>query len=247
MGIISGSANRAIVLLSGGIDSATTFAVAKEMGCEVHSLTFRYGQRHGVEIDAAEKVAQALGAVHHRIIDIDLRQIGHSALTSEIEVPKGRSLWEQGHSIPVTYVPARNTIFLSYALAWAEVLEAHRIFIGANARDYSGYPDCRPEYISAFEKMANLAVRITVEGGIKISIETPIIAMSKAEIIRLGARLGIDYSLTHSCYDPSPAGLACGSCDSCLIRRKGFIDAGIPDPTQYETLHSGTTDTIGRQ
>ena len=249
MGIISGSANRAIVLLSGGIDSATTFAVAKEMGCEVHSLTFRYGQRHSVEINAAEKVAGALGVVRHRIMDIDLRQIGHSALTDEIEVPKGRSLWEQGHGIPVTYVPARNTIFLSYALAWAEVLEAPRIFIGVNARDYSGYPDCRPEYISAFEKMANLAIRATVEGRLRISIETPIVAMSKAEIIRLGTRLGIDYSLTHSCYDPSPAGFACGSCDSCLIRKKGFVDAGVPDPTRYGSpslTFSDSTGTIGR-
>jgi 7-cyano-7-deazaguanine synthase len=224
---------KAIVLSSGGLDSTTAMAVAKEQGYEIFSLTFRYGQRHVREIEAAERVAKALGAKKHLVIDIDLAKIGGSALTDDIDVPKARTRQEMEEEIPVTYVPARNTIFLSYALAWAEVLGAADIFLGVNAVDYSGYPDCRPEYVQAFEHMANVATRASVEGKINIRIRSPLMDMSKAEIIRKGIALGVDYALTHSCYDPSPEGKACGQCDSCLLRKKGFMEAGIPDPMRY--------------
>ena len=224
---------KAVVLSSGGIDSTTVMAMAKHEGYEIYSLSFRYGQRHAVELESARRVAEALGAREHRVIDVDLSQIGSSALTDNIEVPKGRDEAEMGRGIPVTYVPARNTIFLSYGLACAEVLEASDIFIGVNAIDYSGYPDCRPEYIRAFEAMANLAIKAAVEGKMRINIRTPLINMTKAEIIRRGVELGVDYRLTHSCYDPSEDGRACGSCDSCLLRKKGFREAGIADPTVY--------------
>jgi 7-cyano-7-deazaguanine synthase len=224
---------RAVVLSSGGIDSTTAMAIAKSQGYEVYSLSFRYGQRHAIELEAAARVARTLGAKEHLVIDIDLAQIGGSALTDDLPVPKARSEREMKSGIPVTYVPARNTIFLSYALAWAEVIEASDIFIGVNAIDYSGYPDCRPEYIEAFERMANLATKAGVEGRTRISIHTPLVRMTKADIIRRGIELGIDYGMTHSCYDPSSDGLACGQCDSCLLRRKGFREAGLPDPTRY--------------
>ncbi len=213
---------KAVLLLSGGLDSATTLALAKEEGFEVYALSFRYGQRHAVELKAAVNVAKTLGAKQHKIADIDLRLFGGSALTDDISVPKDRSDDEISHGIPITYVPARNTIFLSFALAWAEVLGAYDIFIGVNALDYSGYPDCRPEFIEAFEKTANLATAYGVEAKQHIKIHTPIIAMSKAEIIREGLRLGVDYSTTISCYDPTPEGKPCGHCDSCALRRKGF-------------------------
>jgi 7-cyano-7-deazaguanine synthase len=226
---------KAIVLSSGGIDSTTAMAIARHEGYEIYSLTFDYGQRHRIEVDAARRVAGALGAKEHLVIHTELAKIGGSALTADIEVPKGRTGDEMRQSIPVTYVPARNTLFLSYALAWAEVLGASDIFIGVNAIDYSGYPDCRPEYIEAFERMANLATRAAVEGKTHLRIRTPLIDLTKAEIIKKGISLGVDYSLTHSCYDPSEDGAACGECDSCLMRRKGFRDAGVPDPTRYET------------
>jgi 7-cyano-7-deazaguanine synthase len=224
---------KAIVLSSGGLDSTTTMAIAQAEGFEIYSLSFRYGQRHTLEIQAAERVAKVFGVKEHLVIDIDLTRIGGSALTDNIEVPKGRGEKEMQREIPVTYVPARNTIFLSFALAWAEVLEASDIFIGVNAIDYSGYPDCRPEYIEAFARMANLATKAAVEGKTKLKIHTPLIKMTKAEIIRKGIELGIDYGLTHSCYDPSPNGLACDQCDSCILRKKGFQEAGIPDPIKY--------------
>jgi len=224
---------KAVVLSSGGVDSTTVMAIAKSEGYEIYSLSFRYGQRHAFELEAAKKVAEKLGVAKHLVIDIDLRKIGGSALTDEIEVPKNREEHEMRHEIPVTYVPARNTIFLSYALAWAEVVGASDIFIGVNAIDYSGYPDCRPEYIEAFERMANLATKAGVEGRLRVTIRTPLIQMSKADIIRKGVDLGVDYRLTHSCYDPSPEGKACGQCDSCLLRKKGFREAGTPDPTEY--------------
>ena len=224
---------KAVILSSGGIDSTTAMAMAKHEGYELYSLSFDYGQRHAVELEAAARTAAALGARQHLVIRIDLGKIGGSALTDEIAVPHGRSEEQLASGIPVTYVPARNTIFLSYALAWAEVLEAADIFIGVNAVDYSGYPDCRPEYIRAFEAMANLAIKAAVEGKLKISIRTPLIRMTKAEIIRTGTELGVDYRLTHSCYDPDAQGRACGDCDSCLLRKKGFREAGIPDPTMY--------------
>jgi 7-cyano-7-deazaguanine synthase len=226
---------KAIVLSSGGIDSTTAMAIARHEGYEIYSLTFDYGQRHRIEVDAARRVAGALGAKEHLVIHTELGKIGGSALTADIEVPKGRTGGEMRQSIPVTYVPARNTLFLSYALAWAEVLGASDIFIGVNAIDYSGYPDCRPEYIEAFERMANLATRAAVEGKTHLRIRTPLIDLTKAEIIKKGISLGVDYSLTHSCYDPSEDGAACGECDSCLMRRKGFRDAGFADPTRYET------------
>jgi 7-cyano-7-deazaguanine synthase len=226
---------KAIVLSSGGIDSTTAMAIARHEGYEIYSLTFDYGQRHRIEVDAARRVAGALGAKEHLVIHTELGKIGGSALTADIEVPKGRTGDEMRQSIPVTYVPARNTLFLSYALAWAEVLGASDIFIGVNAIDYSGYPDCRPEYIEAFERMANLATRAAVEGKTHLRIRTPLIDLTKAEIIKKGISLGVDYSLTHSCYDPSEDGAACGECDSCLMRRKGFNDAGFADPTRYET------------
>ena len=224
---------KAVILSSGGIDSTTAMAMAKREGYDLYSLSFDYGQRHAVELEAAARTAAALGARQHLVIRIDLGKIGGSALTDEIAVPHGRSEEQLASGIPVTYVPARNTIFLSYALAWAEVLEAADIFIGVNAVDYSGYPDCRPEYIRAFEAMANLAIKAAVEGRLKISIRTPLIRMTKAEIIRTGTELGVDYRLTHSCYDPDARGRACGDCDSCLLRKKGFREAGISDPTVY--------------
>ncbi len=224
---------KAVILTSGGIDSTTAMAVAKREGYELHCLSFDYGQRHAVELDASRKMAGALGARQHLVVRIDLGKIGGSALTADIAVPHGRKEEQLASGIPVTYVPARNTIFLSYALAWAEVLEAADIFIGVNAVDYSGYPDCRPEYILAFEAMANLAIKAAVEGKMKIAIRTPLIKMTKAEIIRTGTELGVDYRLTHSCYDPDPQGRACGDCDSCLLRKKGFREAGIEDPTVY--------------
>jgi 7-cyano-7-deazaguanine synthase len=224
------SRNKAVVLLSGGLDSATVLAIARREGFECYALSFRYGQRHASELEAAKRVAAALGAQEHRIAEIDLRAFGGSALTSEIAVPKGRALEEMAHGIPITYVPARNTIFLSFALAWAEVLGASDIFIGVNALDYSGYPDCRPEFIEAFEKMANLATKAGVEGLQKLRVHTPLIAMTKSEIIRRGIALGVDYGLTSSCYDPGPQGQPCAECDSCLLRSKGFRECGIDDP-----------------
>lgn len=224
---------RAVVLSSGGLDSTTAMAVARLECYEVYSLSFRYGQRHTVELEAAKRVAKALGAEQHLVIDIDLAKIGGSALTDDIPVPKSRTEQDMQKEIPATYVPARNTIFLSYALAWAEVIRASDIFIGVSAVDYSGYPDCRPEYIEAFEHMANLATKAGVEGKTQVSIRAPLIHMSKAEIIQKGIELGVDYSITHSCYDPSPEGKACGQCDSCVLRKKGFTKAGVPDPTPY--------------
>jgi len=224
---------RAVVLLSGGVDSTTTLAVARERGFETYALTFRYGQRHALEVEAARRVAQTLGAARHEIVGVDLRAIGGSALTADIAVPKDRSDAEIGTGIPVTYVPARNTIFLSFALAWAEVLGANDIFIGVNALDYSGYPDCRPEYIGAYERMANLATKAGVEGHQKLTIHTPLVHLTKAEIIAEGAKLGVDFALTLSCYDPTPDGAACGRCDACVLRRRGFAEAGVADPTRY--------------
>ena len=228
-----GEKKKAVVLSSGGIDSTTAMAIAKQEGFEIYSLSFHYGQRHSVELEAALKVAKVLDAEKHLVIRIDLTKIGGSALTDDMEVPRGRSEKEMAAEIPVTYVPARNTIFLSYGLAWAEVLRASGIFIGVNAIDYSGYPDCRPEYIEAFQRLANLATKAAVEGKMIIEIHTPLIKMTKAEIIRKGIELGVDYSKTHSCYDPSADGKACGRCDSCLLRKQGFREAGFPDPTNY--------------
>jgi 7-cyano-7-deazaguanine synthase len=230
---MSSAERRAVVLLSGGLDSATALAMAKAEGFQPYALSFRYGQRHEVELDAAKRVATSLGAVRHEIAQIDLRMFGNSALTADIAVPKNRSDSEISHGIPVTYVPARNTIFLSFALAWAEVLGASDVFIGVNALDYSGYPDCRPEYIEAYERMANLATKAGVEGHQRLKIHTPLIALSKAQIIRSGLSLGVDYGLTLSCYDPSPLGEACGQCDSCHLRLKGFREAGAKDPARY--------------
>lgn len=224
----------AIVLLSGGLDSATTLAIAREQGFTAHALSFSYGQRHAVELRAAEAVADTLGAAQHKVMEIDLRQFGGSALTADIEVPKGRSEDEMAGAVPITYVPARNTIFLSHALAWAEVLGANDIFIGVNAVDYSGYPDCRPEYIAAFQAMANLALKSATEGGQPLTIHAPLIELTKAEIIAQGVALGVDYGQTISCYDPAEDGSACGACDSCTLRRSGFEAAGIPDPTLYQ-------------
>ncbi len=223
----------AVVLLSGGLDSATVAAIAISKGFRVNALSFSYGQRHSWELEAARRIAQSFGITNHRVANIDLRAFGGSALTDDIAVPKGRSTVEMGHGIPITYVPARNTIFLSYALAWAEVLEANDLFIGVNALDYSGYPDCRPEYISAFEAMANLATKAAVEGRQRLTIHTPLIDLTKAQIIRRGIELGVDYSLTSSCYDPAPDGRPCGQCDSCLLRQKGFREAGMTDPLPY--------------
>jgi 7-cyano-7-deazaguanine synthase len=227
-------APRAVVLVSGGIDSAVCLAIAGAEGYRPHALSFDYGQRHRAELAAAKRVATALGAVEHLVLPVPLDSIGGSALTAaSIAVPKDVPFEEMQGRIPATYVPARNTVFLSLALAWAEVLLAADIFIGVNALDYSGYPDCRPEYIEAFERMANLATRETVEGRIRIKIHTPLIALTKAQIIRRGAALGVDFADTHSCYDPDGLGRACGRCDSCLLRAKGFREAGIPDPTEY--------------
>jgi 7-cyano-7-deazaguanine synthase len=223
----------AVLLLSGGLDSTTLLAHARRDGHDVYAMSFRYGQRHAHEIDAATAIARRYGARDHIIVDIDLRTFGGSALTSDLAVPKDRDAGAMAHGIPVTYVPARNTIFLSYALAYAEVLSARDIFIGVNAVDYSGYPDCRPEYIAAFQRMANLATRGGVEGTNPITIHTPLIMLTKAEIIRLGFSLGVDYSMTTSCYDPAADGRACGRCDACALRRKGFVEAGVSDPTVY--------------
>jgi len=223
---------RAVVLLSGGIDSTTTLAIAIAGGYEAYALSFDYGQRHQIEMEAARRIANSLGAKAHRVAKIDLRIFGGSALTDDIDVPKSRSETEIAHGIPVTYVPARNTIFLACALAWAEVVSAHDIFLGVNAIDYSGYPDCRPEFIEAFETLANLGTKTGVEGR-RFQIRTPLIKLSKAEIICKAIELRVDLSLTHSCYDPSPEGVACGECDSCLLRLKGFREAGIKDPIYY--------------
>jgi len=223
---------RAVVLLSGGIDSTTTLAIAIVQGYEVYALSFDYGQRHQIETKAAQRVANSLGVKEHRIAKIDLRVFGGSALTDDVAVPKQRSETEIAHKIPLTYVPARNTIFLAYALAWAEIIPASDIFIGVNAIDYSGYPDCRPEFIGAFENLANVGTKAGVEGR-RIQIHTPLIKLSKADIIRKAVELGVDLSLTHSCYDPTPEGLACSECDSCLLRHKGFREAGIGDPIPY--------------
>ena len=228
----------AVVLLSGGLDSTTVLAIARSEGFAVHALSFRYGQRHALEIAAAKRIARDAGVVKHHVVDIDLRVFGGSALTADIEVPKDRDLGSESAAaaqIPVTYVPARNTIFLSYALALAEVVESSTIFIGVNALDYSGYPDCRPEYIEAFESLANLATRAGVEGRTKVTIRAPLIALSKAAIITLGKSLGVDYSQTTSCYDPTAAGEACGRCDACQLRLKGFSEAGFEDPIAYAT------------
>jgi 7-cyano-7-deazaguanine synthase len=225
---------RAVVLLSGGLDSATTAAIARRDGFELYALSVDYGQRHRFELQAARRVGESLRVKRHVTLTIDLAQFGASALTAEISVPKGRSADEMQQGIPVTYVPARNTVFLSLALAYAEVLEAADIFIGVNAIDYSGYPDCRPEYIAAYERLANLATKAGVEGRLQFKIHTPLIQLSKAEIIQLGTQLGVDYSLTHSCYDPDATGTSCGRCDACLLRLAGFAAAGLKDPLAYQ-------------
>jgi 7-cyano-7-deazaguanine synthase len=231
---------RAIVLLSGGLDSATVLAIAKAEGYDVMALSFRYGQRHAVELKAARAVASAAGVARHLEVELDLRAMGGSALTADIPVPRKRSLEERSGEIPVTYVPARNTIFLAYALGFAEVEQAPDLFLGVNALDYSGYPDCRAEYIAVFERLANLATKAGVEGTAKFRIHTPLIELSKREIIARGLALGVDYSLTHSCYDPSPNGEACGECDSCQLRLKGFRENGIEDPAPYVGTKAGT-------
>jgi 7-cyano-7-deazaguanine synthase len=227
---------KAVILLSGGLDSSTALAVARSEDYALYAMSFRYGQRHSLELESARRIAATIGVEKHLIVDFDLRAIGGSALTDQLDVPKQRAVDEIASGIPVTYVPARNTIFLSFALAWAEVLGADDIFIGVNALDYSGYPDCRPEYIEAFERMAKLATKAGVEGNLRLKIHTPLIAMTKAEIIKTGIQLGVDYSLTYSCYDPSADGLACGLCDSCLLRLKGFVEAGERDPLSYAAL-----------
>jgi 7-cyano-7-deazaguanine synthase len=222
---------RAVALASGGLDSSTAIAIAKKQGFDIHALSFDYGQRHRCELNAARRVMQSLGVTKHVIATIDLRAFGGSALTADIAVPKGRDTGSG--EIPVTYVPARNTIFLSFALGWCEVLQAEDIFIGVNAIDYSGYPDCRPEFLDAFERLAGLATKAGVEGVARYSIHAPLLRMTKAQIILAGVEAGVDFSLTHSCYDPSVDGLACGACDSCILRRRGFEEAGVPDPTRY--------------
>jgi 7-cyano-7-deazaguanine synthase len=223
----------AVLLLSGGLDSTTLLALATKEGYAVNALTFRYGQRHGLEIERARAVAAKYGVARHVVADIDLRLFGGSALTSDLAVPKDRTAGELSRGIPVTYVPARNTIFLSFALAWSEVLGAEEIFIGVNALDYSGYPDCRPEFIRAFESMAQLATKAGVEGAGRIAVRTPLMAMTKGEIVALGLSLGVDYSMTTSCYDPAADGTACGHCDACQLRLKGFLEAGVKDPVRY--------------
>ncbi len=230
---MTAGSQKAVVLVSGGLDSATALAIAAEEGFEAGAMTFRYGQRHGVELEAAKRVIAAAGVTNHVEIEIDLRRIGGSALTDDIEVPKARDIDQMSEGIPVTYVPARNTVFLSFALAWAEVLEADHIFIGVNSLDYSGYPDCRPEYVAAYEAMANLATKRGVEGK-RLTIHTPLIDLTKAEIITKGIALGVDYGLTRSCYDPTPEGEACGECDSCHLRLKGFAENGLVDPAPYQ-------------
>jgi 7-cyano-7-deazaguanine synthase len=227
---------RAVVLLSGGLDSSTVLAIAKEESYETYALSFDYGQHHHVELQAAEKVARQLEAKQHVVAKIDLRMFGGSALTSDVPVPKGRSIAEMGRDIPITYVPARNTVFLSFALAWAEVLQTGNIFIGVNALDYSGYPDCRPEFIAAFETMANLATKTGVERTTICKIHTPLIALTKSAIIKRGLELGVDYSITSSCYDPSESREGCGQCDSCLLRLRGFAALGVSDPLRYRTI-----------
>lgn len=221
---------RAVVLLSGGLDSATVLAIAKSEGFELYAMSFRYGQRHVVELESAARVAAQMGVHKHVIVDVDLRQFGGSALTADIEVPKGREIESMSAGIPITYVPARNTVFLSFALAWAETLGSQDIFIGVNVLDYSGYPDCRPQYIEAYERMANLATRAGVEGSQPLKIHTPLIQFSKAQIVARGLELGVDYAWTSSCYDPSPDGKPCGGCDSCLLRAAGFKAIGAVDP-----------------
>lgn len=229
---MSSEEKKAIILLSGGLDSATVLAIARTEGFACHALSFDYGQRHAVELTAARKVAETLGAAEHKIIEMNLRAFGGSALTDNIAVPKGRNETQMEAGIPVTYVPARNTLFLSHALAMAEVLGAFDIFIGVNAVDYSGYPDCRPEFVAAFEVLANVATKSGVEGH-RLRVHAPLMEMTKADIIRRGSKLGVDYAMTLSCYDPDDGGRACGQCDSCILRRKGFEDAGVPDPTAY--------------
>lgn len=223
---------KAVCLLSGGLDSSTCLAFAVRRGYECYALSFDYGQRHRVELEAAARVAQRLGAAEHRVVRVDLAAFGGSALTSPTEVPKGRAQAEMAHGIPPTYVPARNTVFLALALAWAEVLEASDIFIGVNAVDYSGYPDCRPDFIEAFERMANLGTKAGVEGRVRFRIHTPLVRLTKAEIVKLALELGVDPGWTHSCYDPQEDGRPCGACDSCLLRRKGFQEAGLSDPLE---------------
>jgi 7-cyano-7-deazaguanine synthase len=230
------AARPAVVLLSGGLDSSTLLAVAIRDGFAAHALTFRYGQRHALEIEAARRVAARLSAASHRIVDVDLRAFGGSALTADLDVPKDRPLAEMADTIPITYVPARNTIFLSFALAWAEVLGADDIFIGVTAMDFSGYPDCRPEYIGAYERMANLATRAAVEGRRRLRIHTPLISLGKAEIIQRGHELGVDYAMTLTCYDPAPDAAACGRCDACRLRLRGFAEIGVPDPATYRRI-----------
>lgn len=229
---------RAVVLLSGGMDSTTTAAIAQREGFDVHALTVRYGQRHAVELEAARRVARALGIRRHLVIDVDLRAVGGSALTADLPVPKDTPLGAIGARIPATYVPARNTIFLSLALAWAETLGSRDIFLGANALDYSGYPDCRLEYFEAFARMADLATRAGVEEGARLTIHTPLLQLTKAEIVARGLALGLDYGITSTCYDPSPDGAACGRCEACRLRLKGFEAAGVPDPARYQASHA---------
>lgn len=229
------SERKAVVLLSGGLDSTTVAAIARKEGFAVYALSFDYGQNHRQELDSAAQVAERLGVAQHAVVKVDLRSFGGSALTSDMPVPKHRSAEEIGHGVPVTYVPARNTVFLSLALAWAETLGATDIFIGVNALDYSGYPDCRPEFIAAFERMANLGTKIGTEGGGRIRIHTPLISMSKKEIVQTGLALGVDYAMTTTCYDPSATGEACGACDACQLRLKGFAEAGVSDPARYRS------------
>jgi 7-cyano-7-deazaguanine synthase len=229
---------KAVLLLSGGVDSTTTEAIALHEGFDVHALSVRYGQRHAVELDAARRVAERLGIQRHVIVDLDLRAFGGSALTADVAVPKDTPLAEIGARIPPTYVPARNTIFLSLALAWAETLGARDIFLGANALDYSGYPDCRPEYLEAYVRMADLATRAGVEEGARLRIHTPLLRLTKAEIVTRGVALGLDYGMTSSCYDPAADGAACGRCEACLLRLKGFAEAGLPDPARYQAAHT---------
>lgn len=233
---VTSNKRKAVVLLSGGLDSSTVLAIARSEGYDAYALTFRYGQRHEAEIEAARRIARLNNVSEHVVAEIDLRAFGGSALTDEIEVPKGRAPEEISEGIPVTYVPARNTIFLSFALAWAEVIGACDIFIGVNALDYSGYPDCRPEYIEAFQRMADLATKAGVEGRQKLVIHTPLIRWTKAQIVRKGIELGVDYSLTVTCYDPSAEGAACGQCDACQLRLKGFAENGMNDPARYQTV-----------
>lgn len=229
------SAKSAVVLLSGGLDSATALAIARSEGFACHAISFRYGQRHMAELECAKKLAEKNGVLQHVMVDIDLRVFGGSALTANIAVPKGRSHDQMSSGIPITYVPARNTIFLSYALAFAEVMVSSDVFVGVNALDYSGYPDCRPEYIHAYETMANLATKAGVEGVMKLKIHTPLISLTKAQIIKRGLELGVDYSMTSSCYDPTPDAVACGECDSCQLRQKGFRENGVADPIRYRS------------